>query len=320
MSADDVARDLALAFVGRDGSAIVRRGRGGSRRRDRRRSSRAAARPRPRSRRRNQLRSTSARWRTRPSRFVSLPTNRARACSSVRPSSFVSHRRPVVVEELGERDPLVCARLGLGTAVAHVAGTLRRARSPGRSPLSACNTAAHGRDLASSRDGGVVRLTLNRPDKLNAQTVAMWHHMARLGAELAADDTIRVLVVAGAGRSFSAGHRHHARSRRRRRPSGLAVERCASVGRPPVRVRRRRHPRDPEGVHAGSRPLPTRRSPRCRAHAFGAGMQLALACDLRIAADDVRMGLLEAQLGPHARPRRHGVAPAARRARRRRSS
>src|SRR5437016_3288630 len=61
--------------------------------------------------------------------------------------------------------------------------------------------------LERGRDeqAGVVRLTLNRPEQLNAQTVAMWEHLARLGAELAADDSIRVLVVAGAGRSFSAG-------------------------------------------------------------------------------------------------------------------
>src|SRR5215831_6772820 len=75
-------------------------------------------------------------------------------------------------------------------------------RSP--PPAGSCNTAAMD-EIRIVRDGGVVRLTLNRPDKLNAQTVAMWNHLAKLGAELAADDSIRVLVVAGAGRSFSAG-------------------------------------------------------------------------------------------------------------------
>ena len=79
--------------------------------------------------------------------------------------------------------------------------------------LGACNTARMDdsgmKEISLERgtgdEAGVVRLTLNRPDKLNAQTVQMWNHLARLGKELMADDSIRVLVVAGAGRSFSAG-------------------------------------------------------------------------------------------------------------------
>jgi 2-(1,2-epoxy-1,2-dihydrophenyl)acetyl-CoA isomerase len=59
--------------------------------------------------------------------------------------------------------------------------------------------------ILSSREGGVVRLTLNRPDKLNAFTRAMH---AELRTELAAagdDPQCRVVVLTGAGRAFSAG-------------------------------------------------------------------------------------------------------------------
>jgi enoyl-CoA hydratase/carnithine racemase len=144
-------------------------------------------------------------------------------------------------------------------------------------------------EITVERDGGVVRLTLNRPDKLNAQTVAMWNYLARLGAELAADDTIRALVVAGAGRSFSAGIDITTFT------TPPAPSSTGDVG-APVRS-------DVDGILAIQRafswledaPYPT--IAKVQGHAYGAGMQLALACDLRIAADDTRMGLLELNWG-----------------------
>jgi enoyl-CoA hydratase/carnithine racemase len=156
---------------------------------------------------------------------------------------------------------------------------------------AACNTAQMD-EIVIERDGGVVRLTLNRPDKLNAQTVAMWHHLARVGAELAADNTIRVLVVAGAGRSFSAGIDIGTFTT----PPPASENRDGAAKEPPVRS-------DVDGILAIQKafswleaaPYPT--IAKVQGHAFGAGMQLALACDLRIAADDVRMGLLEVNWG-----------------------
>jgi enoyl-CoA hydratase/carnithine racemase len=155
----------------------------------------------------------------------------------------------------------------------------------------ACNTAEMD-EISLERDGGVVRLTLNRPDKLNAQTVAMWHYLAKLGSDLAADHTIRVLVVAGAGRSFSAGIDISTFTG----PAASAGDPAASQGAAPVTS-------DVDGILAIQRafswlesaPYPT--IAKVQGHAFGAGMQLALACDLRIVADDVRMGLLELNWG-----------------------
>ena len=120
----------------------------------------------------------------------------------------------------------------------------------------------------------------------------MWHYLARLGAELAADDTIRVLVVAGAGRSFSAGIDISTFTAPRRADSATAAGAAAA----PVRS-------DVDGILAIQKafswledaPYPT--IAKVQGHAYGAGMQLALACDLRIVADDVRMGLLELNWG-----------------------
>ena len=52
---------------------------------------------------------------------------------------------------------------------------------------------------------GVAVATLNRPDRLNALTFQMFDELARLAADIAADDRVRVLVLTGAGRGFCAG-------------------------------------------------------------------------------------------------------------------
>ena len=54
-------------------------------------------------------------------------------------------------------------------------------------------------------EGGIARLTLNRPDKLNSFTGAM-HAELRVALDTVQDDkSIRVLVLSGAGRAFCAG-------------------------------------------------------------------------------------------------------------------
>lgn len=55
-------------------------------------------------------------------------------------------------------------------------------------------------------DGGVVRLTLNRPDRFNPLSAAMLAALERQLEDVAADPKARVVVLAGAGRGFSAGH------------------------------------------------------------------------------------------------------------------
>jgi enoyl-CoA hydratase/carnithine racemase len=55
------------------------------------------------------------------------------------------------------------------------------------------------------RDGHVATLKLNRPDTRNAMSIAMGDEVQRAVEEIRADDQIRVLVVTGEGKSFSAG-------------------------------------------------------------------------------------------------------------------
>jgi len=54
-------------------------------------------------------------------------------------------------------------------------------------------------------DGGILTLTLSRPDKLNAFTVRMMHELIDAFDRADADDAVRVIIVTGAGRAFCAG-------------------------------------------------------------------------------------------------------------------
>jgi enoyl-CoA hydratase/carnithine racemase len=60
-------------------------------------------------------------------------------------------------------------------------------------------------DILYTSAGGIATITLNRPDKLNAWTAAMQSSIKRAMVHAANDDSVRVIVVTGAGRGFCAG-------------------------------------------------------------------------------------------------------------------
>jgi 2-(1,2-epoxy-1,2-dihydrophenyl)acetyl-CoA isomerase len=60
-------------------------------------------------------------------------------------------------------------------------------------------------DIALQRDGGVATIVLQRPDALNAFTHPMARELLDALGELARDETVRAVVLTGAGRAFSAG-------------------------------------------------------------------------------------------------------------------
>ena len=53
--------------------------------------------------------------------------------------------------------------------------------------------------IAVSREGAIATVTLNRPEKLNALTKAMWQQLGEAIGALSADDTLRCVIVRGAG-------------------------------------------------------------------------------------------------------------------------
>jgi enoyl-CoA hydratase/carnithine racemase len=143
--------------------------------------------------------------------------------------------------------------------------------------------------VRTARDGAVLTVTLDRPEQLNAQTPATWAALAEVGRTL--DDAVRVVVVRGAGRSFSAGLDRSLFSTEPDVRGGLGELAAMPEDLAQERIRR---------YQSGFRWL---RSPgivsvaAVQGHAIGAGAQLALACDLRVMADDAQLRLPEATLG-----------------------
>jgi enoyl-CoA hydratase/carnithine racemase len=137
------------------------------------------------------------------------------------------------------------------------------------------------------RHGDIGTLTLARPGKRNAQNPLMWEELTRLGAELLPDETLRCLVVAGEGAAFSAGIDL---------VEGMAGMLADAAGR-----------LDDEhtlaagvavaGTFGWIHDLGCASVAAVRGHAYGAGLQLALACDFRIFAEGTKVGLTETRYG-----------------------
>lgn len=148
--------------------------------------------------------------------------------------------------------------------------------------------------LRVKRDGGIVRVTLNRPDRLNAQTPMMWRELAQLGQELTADDTIRVLVLAGEGRSFSSGLDTSVFADGLLDAPGFGD--ADDVGTrdadPTIDAILRA-----QDAFTWLETAPFITIAALHGHALGAGLQIALACDLRVAAHSAQLGLLEFRYG-----------------------
>ena len=136
-----------------------------------------------------------------------------------------------------------------------------------------------------SRDGPVATLTLNRPAALNALDIAMMDALVARTAEVAADATLRVVVLRGAGAHFMAGGDLRTFAQR------LAI---------PPEQRRVEFGRIVDRVHAAIEHL--HRMPHAVIGALhgavaGFGLSLAAACDLVVATDDAYFASAYRQIG-----------------------
>jgi enoyl-CoA hydratase/carnithine racemase len=131
-------------------------------------------------------------------------------------------------------------------------------------------------------DGPVVRVTLNRPDQLNALNDEVRRALSSLLSDLEDRPDLRVLVLRGAGRCFSGGADLRNTSyppiegdwATRRHRTGTWQRLLDQLGRIPQAT--------VVGVHS---------------HVVGGAVLLATACDIRIAADDTRLRIPELAMG-----------------------
>ncbi len=133
-------------------------------------------------------------------------------------------------------------------------------------------------DIEFEIDSGVALITLNRPDRLNAFSGRMGEELGEALAKSDRDDEVRAVVLTGAGRAFCAGADMSAGAETFGSQEG-AQDFSASPVRPFMwQVRK--------PVIAAM-----------NGHAVGLGLTLALQCDLRIAADEAKYGVLQVRRG-----------------------
>jgi 2-(1,2-epoxy-1,2-dihydrophenyl)acetyl-CoA isomerase len=139
-------------------------------------------------------------------------------------------------------------------------------------------------DLLVAVNDGVAVLTLNRPERLNAMSRAMLDGLLAALPQLADDPDVGVVVLTGAGRGFCAGGDVKAMAEGSEM-AGSSLEERAQGLRASMEVSRWLH----------EMPKPT--IAMVRGAAAGAGLSLALACDLRFAGESARFGTAFARVG-----------------------
>jgi enoyl-CoA hydratase len=135
-------------------------------------------------------------------------------------------------------------------------------------------------------DPGIAVLTLDDPDRRNAMTVAMGDDLAARAAELATDAELRVVVLTGSPPAFSAGGDLGMLEDLGQRTRDEGLDATATMQ---AFYRR----------FLTLRELPVPVVAAVNGHAIGAGLCVALACDLRVVADEARLGLNFVRLGLH---------------------
>lgn len=139
-------------------------------------------------------------------------------------------------------------------------------------------------DLIEQVKDGVAVLTMNRPDRLNALSGEMLDAMLEALPRLAEDPNVGCIVLTGAGRGFCAGGDVKAMAEGREMAGDTLEERAQEL-RSKMECSRWLH----------EMPKPT--IAMVRGAAAGAGLSLALACDLRIAGESARFGTAFARVG-----------------------
>lgn len=138
-----------------------------------------------------------------------------------------------------------------------------------------------GKSLAIERQGPIGLVTLNRPDRHNAFDDVLIAELTEALRSMEAEDGVRVVVLSGAGKSFSAGADLHWM----KRMAGFSKE---------------ENQRDAMGLGALMRTLAHLRKPtvaRVHGAAYGGGVGLVACCDIAVASQAAKFSLSEVRLG-----------------------
>jgi enoyl-CoA hydratase/carnithine racemase len=143
--------------------------------------------------------------------------------------------------------------------------------------------------LTITRADGIAEVALNRPEKLNAMDEAMFDALSQVGRDLAADEGLRAVILHGQGRGFCAGIDTALLMSFAGRIDALRDEIVTPLT--DAAANRFQHPCT---VWAD---LPVPVIAALHGPVYGAGLQLALGADLRLAAPDAQLSIMEAKWG-----------------------
>ncbi|MGO9268550.1 MAG: enoyl-CoA hydratase/isomerase family protein [Candidatus Binataceae bacterium] len=138
-------------------------------------------------------------------------------------------------------------------------------------------------------DGGIATVTLNRPDKMNAYTATMGREIVEAFQAADQDPDVRVIILTGAGRAFCAGADI----------AGFASDIKAREA-PATRRRASQNSREGREMLAFPNLVRTMSKPSIVAingYALGIGITMALPCDIRVIAEDAKVGFIFARVG-----------------------
>ena len=135
--------------------------------------------------------------------------------------------------------------------------------------------------LTIEKDSGVAWLTINQPERRNAFSLAMWRAVPAVMADCAADDTVKAIVLTGAGdKAFSAGNDISEFGELRSTPEQIAAYHATTE-------------RAYAAISGAAKPTIAMIQGFC----IGGGLEVSQLCDLQIAADNARFAVTPARLG-----------------------
>ncbi|HXJ08848.1 MAG TPA: enoyl-CoA hydratase-related protein, partial [Burkholderiales bacterium] len=135
--------------------------------------------------------------------------------------------------------------------------------------------------IIAKKDGAVGWLIFNNPERRNAVSVDMWEAIPHVLSQYESDPEVRVIVLAGAGdKAFVSGA--DISQFEKERSSAEAVQRYEELA---------------EGAAAKLAGCDKPLIAMIRGYCLGGGMNIAVLCDIRIAADDARFGIPAAKMG-----------------------
>jgi enoyl-CoA hydratase len=134
------------------------------------------------------------------------------------------------------------------------------------------------KNLIVEKDGNVAVVTINRPDALNAINAETMAEIGGAMLELGGDPDVRVVVVTGAGKAFVAG----ADISELKKKDGMGARDISQLG---------------QRTFSIIENLPKPVIAAVNGYALGGGLELAMACDIRIASTKAKMGQPEVTIG-----------------------